>query len=341
MMGAQRLELSAGLAVPKSEVQTGVADGLGWAGGDLGLFRDAPTDEEGRRLEEARPKALSSLYSKLTTLSIAMGIATFAQIFIHFYWKHRANKRYYARKVLTGTVKRIQFDNPKDEESEKIAFNKFPIVFVFPSIFLVVFKLFCTGLMKNSLELLVTDTCNPACKTLAGFVMASCFSMVALGWVVLTDFNIHYRKAQWKPAGKPKSVLKIDDPFYRGISMLRGRIFGMEDPRSILNRSQGKFGKPPAHMKGTTSPRAPFLCSSLSSPLLSSLIMSCALLSSLVMSCAFAFSRGRMIIRLTAPIRAYAHGAEHRTSSLSVEEEWRRPPRSISVCIRPTWWRDI
>ena len=255
MMGAQRLDLSAGLAVPKSEIQTGVADGLGWAGGDLGLVSDPPaTDAKGRRLVVVRPKALTGLYSKLTSLGIGMGVAVFLQLYVHIYWKHRANKKYYERKKLTGTVKEMNIDvgmklSDKDK-TEKMEFKKFPIVFVFPSIFLIVFKLFATGLVKNSVTLLITDTCDSACKTLASCVLALCIGFLGLGWAVLTDFNVHYRKAQWKPAGKPSSALKIDDPFYRGISMLRGKIFGMEDPRSIINRSQGKYGKPPAHVKG-------------------------------------------------------------------------------------------
>ena len=260
MMGAQRLDLSAGLAVPKSEIQTGVADGLGWAGGDLGLVGDAPVvDEEGRRLAEtSRPKALTGLYSKLTSLAIGMGLCVFFQLYVHFHWKYRANKKYYERQKLTGTVKKIDakvmFLNK--EVTENVEFKKFPIVFVFPSIFLIVFKLFATGLVKNSFTLLITDACDSSCKTLAGFVFALCMGFLGLGWAVLTDFNVRYRKKQWKPAGKPPSAVKIDDPFYRGISMLRAKVFGMEDPRSIINRSQGKFGKPPPHMKGRSGPAA-------------------------------------------------------------------------------------
>ena len=180
-----------------------------------------------------------------------MGVCVFLQLFIHFYWKHRANIKYYERKKLTGTVKEIDLSsNVQPLDTEKVEFKKFPIVFVFPSVFLIVFKLFATGLVKNSVTLLITDTCDTACKTLAGFVLALCIAFLGMGWAVLTDFNVHYRKAQWKPAGSPPSAMKIDDPFYRGISMLRGKIFGMEDPRSIINRSQGKYGKPPAHVKG-------------------------------------------------------------------------------------------
>ena len=135
---------------------------------------------------------------------------------------------------------------------QKIPFKPFPIVFVFPSVFLVVFKLFATGLIKNSTSLLVTAECNAACKGLASFTLALGLGFVGFGWVVLTDFNLRWAKAQWKPAGKPPTAIQVDDPFYRGISLLRAKLlgFGSSDPRSIMNRSQGKFGKVPAQTKG-------------------------------------------------------------------------------------------
>jgi hypothetical protein len=42
VLGAQRAGLSAGLAVPKGEIDAGVAESMGWASGDLGLFTTSP-----------------------------------------------------------------------------------------------------------------------------------------------------------------------------------------------------------------------------------------------------------------------------------------------------------
>ena len=314
MMGAQRLDLSAGLAVPKSPIQDGVANGLGWAGGDIGLVGDTPVDEEGRRLAEVRPKALTGLYSKLTSLGIAMGVCTLAQLLVHYYWKHRANRGYYLNRKMSKTTKKLLLNVVNKEYK----FTKFPIAFVFPSLFLIVFKLFCTGLIKNSMSLLVTPKCDSACTTLASFVLALCGAFVALGWAVVIQLNVKYRKGLWKPAANPPSARKIDDPFYRGISMLRGMVFGMEDPRAILNRSQGKYGKLPEHTKGKRSPNSPPY---LSSAALHPLLQCCLLLSP---RCWISQRRVPLtrLTRLTACVRAETHGEDPRAPNEPLEVEW-------------------
>lgn len=226
---------------------------LGWAGGDLGMVSEPDPQEPaaGRRhLAQAspRPKALTGLLSKLTSLGIVMSIALVLQASVHFYWKYRANKKFYERRAHVESGKTIK-SLADLAKAAKIEFRKYPILFVFPSVFLIVFKLFVTGLVKDSATLLATpaSACDASCKTIAGLTMAAAALFVGLGWFVLTDFNVRYRKAQWKPAGTPASANKVDDPFYRGISLLRARLFGFgkDDPRSIINRSQGKYGKPP------------------------------------------------------------------------------------------------
>ena len=285
MFGAQRLEMSAGIAAPKSEIQTGVADGLGWAGGDFGFISE-PTTVDGRRLEGVgRPKALTGLLSSLVSLCIGLGGALLAQLIAFFYWKCRANQAYYEHKkqvffkvssnLALGEYSSKAFVSDSDYSSKvrqqpkrrprqqlrrkssidgKIKFKKYPIMFVFPSLFLVVYKLFVTGLNKSAATLLATPgaTCDTTCRALASTVLTVSGVYVLLGWLVLLDFDIRFREDQWKTSNTPSSVMKIDDPFYRGLSMLRARIFcfGDEDPRSILKRMQGKFAKPPNDTKG-------------------------------------------------------------------------------------------
>lgn len=53
LFGVQRFSASSGIAVPKSELQTGVADSMEWAKGDLGLVGREP-GPGGRRLGSAR-----------------------------------------------------------------------------------------------------------------------------------------------------------------------------------------------------------------------------------------------------------------------------------------------
>lgn len=251
LMGAQRLDLTTGLVVPKSDIQTGVADGLGWTGGDWGLITDPPTDQTGRRLQgvETRPKALTALYSKLTSIGIAMGICVLLQTLVHLHWKHRGNRAYYARRKLVRDVHAAE--GLAKAGTDSVAYKKYPIVFVFPSVFLIVFKLFVTGLTNESVTLLVTAECNVACKGLASVTLAWGLAYVGWGWFVLTDFNLQWARDQWKPAEKPLAVHKVDDPLYRGISVLRAKLFRFQpdDPRAILDRPQGKFGKVAAQAK--------------------------------------------------------------------------------------------
>ena len=181
-------------------------------------------------------------------MAIGMGIAFVLQAAVFLFWKKRANKKYYERQKMQGMVINTFEDWEKLKKSASVEFRKFPILFVFPSVFLIVFKFFATGLAKNSAALIVMQPsagCNTDCKAAASISMTLVVAFVGLGWYVLTDFNVRFRNTQWKPAGAPASAEKVDDPFFRGLSLVRAWCFGKDDPRSILNRSQGKYGKPP------------------------------------------------------------------------------------------------
>jgi hypothetical protein len=221
---------------------------LGWAGGDLGLVSEPSAD--GRRMDSTstRPKALTNLLSTLTSFGIGLGIASVLQLTVYLYWKYRANKHIsntnkWSAMVSQGSIKTFE---ELSKTHRAVKFKKFPIAFVFPSVFLIVFKLFVTSLSKNSATLLASPAaaCDSAGKALAVVVMSGTAGFALLGWFIMIDFNFRFRQRAWKPAGKPATAGKVDDPFYRGVSLLRARCFGDHDPRSIISRSQGKFSKP-------------------------------------------------------------------------------------------------
>lgn len=228
-----------------------MADSLRWAGGDLGLVSDPPAD--GRRLDSnvERPEALTRLLSTLVSFGIGMGVVCALQVVVTLFWKYRANRKYYrsspkklTKQVQRGTIK--SFEELSRKGNRSTPFRKFPIIFVFPSVFLIVFKLFATSLAKNSASLLATPTGagDSPYKTLAGATLGATIGFAALGWFILIDFNNRFRESLWKPSKKPATASKVDDPFYRGVSLLRAWCCGKDDARSIITRSQGKFSKP-------------------------------------------------------------------------------------------------
>ena len=206
-----------------------------WANGDLGRAPDqleASVTALPEKLEHLR-----GLENKLFLLGILTGIALVLQVAAHYYWKFRANKGFYiARKSLTIPM-------------QCTAFWKMPVVFVFPSIFLLIFKFFVTGLVMDSVALLVTPSasCDMRCNIVAIMALLAATAFVGLGWFVVIDFNFRFRKVQWKMSKEASSASLVDDPFYRGVSLLRSHVLclGKEDPRSILERSQGKYAAPP------------------------------------------------------------------------------------------------
>ena len=105
--------------------------------------------------------------------------------------------------------------------------------FVFPALFLVVLKLFATGLAKSSARLLLlgTDKSCPqtaihACKGLAIFALALVLSLLLIGWTSITYFNLSYRKVVWKQGARPETVQTVDDHCFRWAAKLRLKLCG-------------------------------------------------------------------------------------------------------------------
>jgi hypothetical protein len=251
IMGVQRFGMSSNLGVQTSEVQAEVTTSLDWASGNFGLISSTPATPvvanatNRRHLSQATPppKALAALLSTLTLLGICTATVLVLHTYFYWYWKLRANKRYYmARKTMSASVRNQHA--VKDLET-KVTFRKFPAFLVFPNLYLVVFKLLATGLVSSSSSLIVTDACGVGCKVLACVVLVCVAALLALAWAVVTDFNMRFRQELWKPAVTPAAINQIDDPFYRLISQRRATCCRVDGPGPILNRSQGKFGKPP------------------------------------------------------------------------------------------------
>ena len=134
VLGAQRLSLSAGLAVPKGAIDSGVASGMGWATGDLGIFGSASppaVNEEGsgndeaaegseRRLskemesvdlvfskggdiadEDTLPTAFYGLTNRIGINGIVISSVTLLHLCFLLFWKYRINRKFYADGTVT------------------------------------------------------------------------------------------------------------------------------------------------------------------------------------------------------------------------------------------------
>lgn len=179
VFGAQRLSLSAGLAVPKGAIDAGVADGLGWATGDLGLFGSAPAvNEEGdgddevangseRQLsvadEDALPKAFYGISNRIGLYGIVLSSVMFLHLCFVLFWKYRMNRHFYAEGAvtkrrgkpfllgsLTGSLRKSKINEDLAEDSTPVTksgikFRALPGIFVFPALPIVCSQLFVTG----------------------------------------------------------------------------------------------------------------------------------------------------------------------------------------------------
>ena len=190
IFGAQRFGASSGLAVEKSELQTGVAGGMGWASGDFGIgAEDSPqgrrlwetpmfwwNDEGGRQLQDSNSTApsappppdpqrdsLKALKSKLTTFYMVVGAIAGIMILGFLYYRFRANARYYKEVGLKEKERRRLYENDKKKKGRdgvyrlvvppKAEFKSFPGALVFPGILMLGVNFFLNGLIEPSIML--------------------------------------------------------------------------------------------------------------------------------------------------------------------------------------------
>ena len=158
IFGAQRLGASGGLAVEKSELQSGVADSistgplsgnlfsvLSWLDdGEANATADSwgsTTDPPGRRLTARRQRARSdieAMYETFANVGIVCGTVLGLTVLVGVYWKHRINHKYYRQKKAVERCEKSSEDlfglnDIKDKKQAK--FIGLPGLFVFPSAF--------------------------------------------------------------------------------------------------------------------------------------------------------------------------------------------------------------
>lgn len=118
---------------------------------------------------------------------------------------------------------------------------------MFPNLPLVVTKMFATGLVATSVDLVLrADTCTGACRVVSVLCVVGTTAFAAFGWCVIIDFNRRFRTAVWTPAGRPQTAEAVKDPIMRALSKLRVRSRCVAAPfkHAISDRPQGKFAKP-------------------------------------------------------------------------------------------------
>ena len=273
LFGAQRLALSDGLAVPIGEVDAGVSSGLGWALGDLGLFglSTAPlsqSSDDARQLSEAggevgsgeaggevgsgsnatvlpRLAAFNALTERLGILSMALVAIMFLNLFLIWHWQTRRNRTFYSEKKQRQL--RASFRLLTDtEQADKIqqTFHRFPGVCVFPGPLLVVCKLFITGLVANSVDLVIAaDECRGRCRAVGIACLVFEIGFIFLGWYVVIDWNVRFRRMTWRPATMPASTEDVKDPLFRLLSNIRLRVCrGRQN--GLVKRVRGKVARP-------------------------------------------------------------------------------------------------
>jgi len=75
--------------------------------------------------------------------------------------------------------------------------------------------------------------------------------MVLFGWFVIIDFVVRFRKLCWKATTYPDTAGEVKDPIFRWLSHVRTRCccLRLRFGKAITDRAQGKFAKPPEHLK--------------------------------------------------------------------------------------------
>ena len=150
IFGAQRFGANGGLAVEKSEFQSGVADSIStgplsgnllsisfWLdGGEANATADSrgsTTDPPGRRLtarRQGRSEGMEAMVGTFVNAGIVCGTVLGLTVLVGVYWKHRINHKFYRQKKAKGL---LGMNDLKDKK--QTTFIGLPGLFVFPSAF--------------------------------------------------------------------------------------------------------------------------------------------------------------------------------------------------------------
>ena len=258
VFGAQRFSASRGLAVKKSPLQTGVADGMGWATGNFG--QGAETERRqlmhkmtGRSMaaeggsdsgngpgtsasslsSEAlgvQAQALADVKSVLSTLGYVQCAIALLMAFACIWWRFRRNKRYYAERGLTEIERRALYE-PRRPVPRGAKFASFPSAFVFPGALLLGFNFFLNGLVQPAFTLASfpseRDVCGADCLAPMLAILALIGVYLILSLLMLIHFHRLHRMWTWVDVEEPLDANDVEDALYRFISKVRVR-------RSIL-----------------------------------------------------------------------------------------------------------
>jgi hypothetical protein len=241
IFGVQRFSMSSGLAANlSSTLHTTVTGSMSWASGDFNLL--STSTESRRRMSEVdgagvavalspTAKAKESLWNIALVLLCSALLTIGVQTCARWLWRHRTNREYYH----------------EGRYSLKASFKGFPSLFVFPGLLMVVVSIFLSGLVSNSMTLVVsaeTETCPASCKALASLVFLVVLVYEGLSLAALLHFNRRYRATVWVAVVPPSEPSKVADPLYRGISKFRALFLGATDSRAVVTRTRGRYAKP-------------------------------------------------------------------------------------------------
>ena len=237
VFGAQRFAVSSSVADGVSTTQSELASEMSWATGDFGIGRPPSAAPRSRRLalSDEGSKAVASLLNILLIWGVVMLCTIAVHAYARWLWKHKVNKRYYARR-------RGSFGSLPQRDK----FKPFPSAFVFPCLTMTANSLFLTGLVASSVRCLVLwPEIGPGWRVLPVATLALVCAYHVFTFSVLYRFNARFREATWKPCTYPDTPTLVVDPAYRLLSWLRIKCCNPDGRRQlILDRPRGKFARP-------------------------------------------------------------------------------------------------
>ena len=264
IFGAQRFSSSQGIAVEKSPIHTGVADGMKWIKGDFGETSDsegrrllrsiagrnlaAKKNSGGREVTGVQGEALNAVTSTLNTFGYVEGAIALLMIFVHIWWRFRRNKRFYAERGLTEIQRRSLYKT-KARVPRAAKFASLPGAFVFPSVLMLGINFFINGLIQPAMTLAsvpsTEDTCGTQCGAIAGAILALIALYLIISLSLLVHFHLTHRKHVWTEAEEPAEPNDVEDVLYRFISKIRARLLqNPKHPFVVMDRVRGVFVRP-------------------------------------------------------------------------------------------------
>ena len=287
IFGVQRFSASSGLAANQSELQTGLAGGLGWASGSLDLVSrpPAPPSDVRRRLQACRDNnGLSTICqaTNATNNKNQTGVATgssFLGDLVEYYFGENVPETLIALldNLLTffaallfivalelfglffwkKCANRAYYEQREKEPAkigtpEAVKFKPLSGIFIFPNMLTLCFSIFLTGLVEKSVALILDDTttCTVGqCRWPAIVILILISLFMLMGFVQLFHFWWSHSKSwEWF---KPEDISEVSDPLYMLVTKARLR-FVPERIRGqnfvVLDRTRGEFAKADAHV---------------------------------------------------------------------------------------------